>query len=1313
MVKRKKQRMSETKSSVDTVSLKTYMRQLWVRGVTLFHTHRKWIRRGWLAFAIFLAIVALFFTIFRALTPWAKQYKGDVERHLSLLVGQPVAITSMETSWYWFEPVLKLNQITVTDHQQRVLTLDKLLVGINLFSSLWHWHIQPGILYIDNVHLNLQQHESSWEIEGFRLDKSAINLSQDTYLPILGWLLDQQKIIVKNVSILLHLKDGTLIPLSDMNLTAFNRSGHYRLKGNARLAQTVPTTLSILADIKLHTTQPNAPTGKVYIVAKKVLLAQWQTLLPQSVQILAGGKGDAEVWLDVRKGQITNLQSKLNLHHIAWQQHHQPQTQLIQSLTANLAWQPLADGWQLSGDRIKLRAGSMIWPVNSFIVRYGKDQQLYRFFIQHILLQPLLSMNIPWPYSLNSILALRPVGTLYDTQWGINEGKVSYFLTKFTDLGWQEKDVIPGVQHLSGVASWQPTEGRLELDSENTIVTPQGLPPIQLTQVNTALEWKALSNDFRVSMDRLVLSHPNFVLSARGSLDNPLSPPSRYVQLSAEFSAKQATQWLAYLPSRYLKPKLNTWLKKDVTQIKQLTGHLILNGKLMDFPFDKEPGEFVVDTHLSGVDLSFNRAWPFNREIEADLRFNKRTLDADIYHVVLNDIPADQVNLHMDDIGLNHDTLLVHGKVTAPAHQALNYIFASPLKSYLAKLKQLSMQRLIGLDLRLEVPFNSEKNNILARGTVTFTNNKTIYHHELNDIIFNDLSGILQFDEHGVTNSQLKAVLLDEPVDIHIQTEGQPHPATKIMITGDTTIASLQQHFNLPLLAFMKGQLMVSSLLTLTENQAEADTLSINTNLAGVSINLPPPFAKSVEVRAPLSMVATFGSEPALRLKVNYDNRLESDIWFNRTTHGLILQKGNINLNSGPVAVPIEKGLSIKASLPELNVPQWQTTLKNFSNHPDPGALKILRTVDMKVGKLMIFDKTYPEVAFQAHQLSADAWQFKLNQHDIAGDLVYKLPTHSLKGHFNHIYWAKLALSDEAKALEKTEFKPNDIPNLNLTVDVLKLGQVNIGKIDLQSTSTRDNLHLEACHIMSPGYQVLLKGDWHQDEANKNHTTFDADVNVTQLADSLKNWGITPVVEARQGSIQIKGSWPGAIQQFSWAKMQGGMFVKLQNGRITNLSKETEEKLGLGKLLSILSLQTIPRRLKLDFSDLSNNGYSYDVFSGNFAVSKGVMTTNDSYIDGPVAYASMKGDLDIAKRLYDVELHISPHITASLPVVATIAGGPIAGIAAWAASKIINQSMQTVTGYTYKISGPWLKPVVQQVSIFKKQTDAVFAKDEE
>jgi len=223
------------------------------------------IKKCWMPLAIFIICMAILFSLFRALTPWAKQYKGQVEHHLSTLLGQPVIISSMETSWYWFEPVLKLNDVSVSDSEDRVLKLNKLLVGINLLSSLWHWHLQPGVLYVDDVHLTLRQKNDHWDIDGLRSDKEPITLEPTAYLPVLSWLLAQQKIIIKNVSALIHLNDGSLLPVTALNVTAINNNGHYRLRGVAKLAQTTPTELLILADMKLNPYALRKINGQAYV----------------------------------------------------------------------------------------------------------------------------------------------------------------------------------------------------------------------------------------------------------------------------------------------------------------------------------------------------------------------------------------------------------------------------------------------------------------------------------------------------------------------------------------------------------------------------------------------------------------------------------------------------------------------------------------------------------------------------------------------------------------------------------------------------------------------------------------------------------------------------------------------------------------------------------------------------------------------------------------------------------------------------------------------------------------------------------------
>ncbi len=72
-------------------------------------------------------------------------------------------------------------------------------------------------------------------IDGLRQDKEVTTLETEAYLPILDWVLSQQKIVVKNVSAMVHLSDGTLLPLTALNLIAVNKNGRYKLKAEAKL----------------------------------------------------------------------------------------------------------------------------------------------------------------------------------------------------------------------------------------------------------------------------------------------------------------------------------------------------------------------------------------------------------------------------------------------------------------------------------------------------------------------------------------------------------------------------------------------------------------------------------------------------------------------------------------------------------------------------------------------------------------------------------------------------------------------------------------------------------------------------------------------------------------------------------------------------------------------------------------------------------------------------------------------------------------------------------------------------------------------
>ncbi|CDZ78607.1 putative protein involved in outer membrane biogenesis [Legionella massiliensis] len=1262
----------------------------------------KFFKRCWLILAFLIITAAVISSLFRALTPWAKQYKTEVEQHLSRLLGETVTIDTMETGWYWFEPVIKLNQISIWDGKQEPVKLSKLLIGINVFSSICHWQIQPGVLLIEDLHLGIHQGKDSWQINGLgELKSLKFTWDLETFKPALIWIFTQQKIIIKNLSAQVYMLDGALIPLSELNLTIANRSGHYHIKGRGVLTQTTATNFQLLADLALNPYALNKATGQVFFSVQHLLPAQWQGFTPEGRFQLLGGKGNLQLWADIAKGHTRNIQARVNFHHLAWTDKQTEKTQLIQTIKANLAWKPNKEGWQLDADQVHLRLSEARWPENSFMLRYQSKTQSYFAFVKNLQLESILNTSITWPEKMKPILAVKPQGQLHDTQVQFTTQGIDSVLSRFSDLGWQPLDSQPGVTNLSGVLHWQPNQGQLELASDNAVITLKQQKPISLSVVDVVFDWQKLSDGLRLNIDRFVINHSNLLLSARAVVDKITEDSSGEINLRAEFSANEAQHLLPYIPGKHLKKKLDAWLKHDVKRIEELSGTLVVNGALADFPYDKQPGEFSINSHFKGLDLIFARNWSLSKDLEGNLRVNKRNLDMDIVHANLQGIIINKAKLGIDDIGLDKEVLLLRTQVAAKSDKALAYIMSSPLHKKLSALSMLRMQGLLDLHLQLEAPLYPQNDTILALGEIKFKNDKINVHHSMDDIELTQLSGSLQFNETGILSSNLKTKILECPTNLAIRSVHEQIPYTEVKLSGSAKAGVLNKKLNLPIFALLHGSLQMNSTLKFTDDPNDLDHLRVQTSLDGLAIDLPPPLGKPAEIKAPLTVDIDFNPEKAVRLRFNYDNRLSTDLWFSRPKKEFQLQKGEIRIGNVKAGKQNEQGLSIIGSLPSFDLQQWLDAKAKLPQVNEQSLLmKSLNRVDLRLQNAKIWREEYKELLINAAKLTGDNWAIQLNQANLMAKLRYKPDSNTLTGQIDKLRIETKA--DKSKEIKNSALKPTDIPNLDLHIASFQWGEVEVGDVSLKTRSTEKLWRLEHCKINTPSYVLAAKGTWKQD-GKLNDTQLTADLTISDLAASLARWKISPAVEAKEGVIQFQGGWPGAIPDFQLAKVSGQVSMDFRNGRITNLSTETEEKLGLGKLLSILSLQTIPRRLKLDFSDLSHAGYSFDKFQGNFDIHNGIMTTQDSYIDGPVAYAGMKGNLDIAKQNYDVDLKISPHITASLPIVATIAGGPIVGFATWVASKIINQGMQKISGYTYKVTGPWKQPLVEQVSIIKKR----------
>ena len=1255
--------------------------------------------------ALCLLTLAIGFSFFRALTPWVKDYKSDIESKLSSWTHLHVSLQDLQTSWYWFVPVLKMGQLEFTDDQDHHLVLKHLMFGIDLWQSFLTWHLQPGMIYINNADLKLKQVDKAWLINGLELGNKDQLPNDELAMGMFGLLLSQSKIHIRHMQLTIEMADGRTLPIRDLNLKIVNHAGHYRLNGMMDIALKPKTThLSMVGNLNIKPNNFSQTNGQIYLAIQGLNLQEYQAWLPKEPYQIQAGKGDIELWLDMKDGQIMHLQSVEQLNDLRWKEGPQGKVRRITAIQSNMDWQKQSEGWRASADKIMLTMNGEPWPIKELMLNYDSSNQGYSAYIQTVDLAQLGQLDVPWPQIVQNFLSTHPTGFLSNVQLSWHYGQLDHFLTQFSQLSWSKTDKIPGLTNLTGAAFWQPNEGHIEFDGEHSTLTPvQNLPPLTFDTLNTALQWQNLSQGLRLTLERFVLSHSNMVLSATGAIDNPLHPEAN-LRLTTDFAAKSAEFWLKYIPDIPGRADISHWIKKTgIARVEHAVGRVTVSGPLADFPFDHDEGTFKVDAYVSGADIWVDADWPLNQDIDADIHVDHRRLEADVKQGKILDVPVRDVNIVVPDIGLNKEVFLLNGHLTAPALKFKDYVFGSPLRPILARWQSLIISDALHLDLELEVPLYTSSMDVLAKGNLIFQDNSVSIQALDNPVEFSGVKGNLAFNELGLTAGRLESSVADNPFTVVVQSMVGEKPSTELRLEGELPITYLNHWFHIPLLSFIQGQMVLSGLWTVYPHETGADKLWLNSSLVGVAMHLPPPLNKeSLDIK-PLSVDLSFRSQDQINIKLDYAQFIQANIDLKKSSKLGWVETGDIVFGRQLPPSLNANGLKVSGHLPTVDVQAWDKVLKSWPKGSGSVSLgESVKQMELSVDEMQLLGQELKNLQLTLQQSQKDLWSGHVNQDHIEGNYSYAPKENLLSMHLSHLS-IDAPKKNLQNAVRDLTIKPESIPNIDMDIEQCDYHGINLGQIGFKSESHPNHWILNQAYMITDAYQLRTKGDWVVGK-NQNESNFKGTFIINNFSKSLERWKLNPSLDAHKGQADIELQWSAPFYDFNLKNLNGQMYLVLKDGRISHLDAETEKKLGLAKILSILSLQTIPRRLKLDFSDLSEKGYSFDEFKGNFNIEKGVMSTQNSTIDGPVAYAKITGDFDLVNQLFDLNLNISPHIGASLPVVASLVTGPIGLIPAWFAMKVIDQAvMQKISAYTYKVSGPWSNPVVQQVAIVKSK----------
>jgi uncharacterized protein (TIGR02099 family) len=1272
--------------------------------------------------ALLLLVIATLLGIARLFSPYVIRYQPQLETLASSALQRPVTIKQLSLHWHVLKPVLTFNDVTLWNatKTQAQLKVKKFEIGISLFRSLINWEWEPTSFHFSGAQLTLRQdQQGNISVNGIQWPTSTGTDDKIKHNAVIKWLLNRNRIRISSTDLTWYGKNGLVVPLTGIELELSNSITGHELGGSASLNQSQqPARVRFTLDFHGEVLQPANLEAQLSFRIRQLALSQWLGSFTYGGLQVKNGIGDFKGHLSWDNAQLQAAQTEVNVNNLALQAQNQPKN-MYQHLSAQLDWQHTTTGWALQGERMQIKLNNRVWPETDFKLIWNERSQQHsgsQIFEANFLnigdiSQFLLTTTFLSDSQRTQLIALQPTGILHrvaiqhqGTQFLGNDFNGNLNLLQ---LAWKAVQKIPGVSNLTGALQWNTQGGQLQLNSQQVGVVMPTLfaKPLFFNKLDGQISWQKNPEGWQINTSPLVIENPTLSFYPKLQLLLPSAGASPTVNLTAAFKIDDLHAALAYMPSGIMTPHLIKWLTEGILSGKADQGSVILKGQLAQFPFDQTPaqGKFLVQAALHDAGLHYHTDWPDLYHINGSIQFAGKALAIAAPNAQILKTHLTQVKATFAD--LQQPILKITGKIQGDMQDGLAFLRESPLQKTVGKnLQGIEMQGPMNLDLALTLPLEDKLGKDQILGNLALENDTV--NLALVGLQITQLQGALNFTEDSLTSDTLKGRLLNQPITLNFSTstatKDQPS-ITQVVANGRLKTPDIQRQFPLPWWRYTPGAIQYQATLKLPPAESKLPvTLTVASDLRGLAINLPPPLKKNTNQTTPTTVTATFAAAQPFKLLVNYANRLSTALTFTQSKQQYNLAGGEVHLGAGNASFQTLPGLFITGQMSLANIEEWQAVLNKTSsstkkkNSPPLAAAKSwLRGIDVSFPQLSVFGQTLKDVELKA-QATDDSWKVAINSDNITGQiwLPNDFPHGTLKANFQHLYLQATASKNPI------QITPNQIPSLDISADDFGYAGTHYGRLILETLSHDNKMEIQQITVRALVWVMNTTGEWGM-QGKEQQTTLDGTIQSQNAGKMLSDLSITTSLASGKGGITFHLNWLDSPFQFALANLRGKIVLKVNQGRIINLKNSTQAEIGLGRVLNLLSLQTIPRRLRLDFSDLTDSGFAFDVLQGDFLLENGNMTTNNTYLDGSVAKVTLNGRIGLRAKDYDVALNVTPYVTSSLPLVATIAGGPIVGAATWVASKIVSHVVGTITTYHYRITGPWEHPEIDKLSLNK------------
>jgi uncharacterized protein (TIGR02099 family) len=1225
--------------------------------------------------------------------PNVDTYRGQFEELVSSSVGRPVRIGSLVADWSGLRPRLHLRQLVLMDDAgQPALELAQVDAVMGWSSLL---RLRP---YFHHIELQGPRLVVRREADG-RMYVAGMAVEAESNEPgFADWLLAQGSIVVRDARLeWTDVQRGapTLV-LEQVGLVLKNWLGHHRFGLQARPPAALATAIDVRGDLLGHDPQRLADwRGQVYARVDEADLGGFQTWVDLPYE--AAGRGSARAWGELTAGNLTALTADLKLADA--KARLAPQLPPLELSAASgrvrLAQSAAALSVELAGFSLATRQGVSV-PATDLRLEQRLGEKPGGSFRANLLdLEALTRLTAHLPLAqevVDRLAAFDPAGRIRkpELEWtGPPEAITAWKLKAgFDGIGLRAWKSIPGVSGLSGEMEGSNAVGRLRIGSRDVAVDLPGVfsnPRLQLANVRAECGWERRGGDLTFSLDKAEFDNQDASGQASGTYRPSTTGPG-VIDLQARLTRANGAAVWRYMPL-VVNSDTRDWLQRGIVGGTAHDARLRLKGDLKDFPFvdGKGGGQFQVRARIAGARLDYAEGWPAIDAIDGELLFEGASMKVSaergrIFGVQLAGVTAVLPNLEAAD-----QTLTIRGRAAGPTRDFLRFIAVSPVAAQIDHFTDdMSAEGNGNLDLELVMPLEHVEHT-KVKGEFRFAGNRMVVVPALPPVT--EAAGRISFTGTTLTVPEARGKLFGEPVQISGRTGADG--AVLFEASGGVTPAAARQHWESPLFAHLSG---LTAWRSSIQVRGRGATVVVESNLKGFASSLPLPFNKSAAEEWPLRVEMDLQpADAGDRIRATLRDVAAMELLGRSGTEAWRVTRGAIAVHQ-PAKLP-DKGLSFHATLPELDVDAWRRIGRQagvVTAAPQRGGAVDLSDVSVQAGKVVAIGETLHDFSLQA-TARTDGWQGSLKSREAEGDFRW---TSKDEGALT-ARLSRVVMSGGKEGIGPEESggsaSTDSLPALDVTVQQFVVGDKALGRLAVQARNEGGAWHLDSISLGNPDGGLSGKGLWQP--GRNGHTDMDFKLDTGDVGRFLARLGFPGAIRGGKATLEGKLRWSGPPTAIDYPSLSGKMDLEAGNGQFQKLDP------GVGRLLGVLNLQSLPRRITLDFRDVFSEGFAFDRISGSIDVKAGVMRTSDLTIRGPAARVTLVGSADVARETQDLLVKIQPTLSESLAVGAAVTlVNPVAGVVTYLAQKAMSDPIEKLFAFEYHVTGQWQDPKVEKVS---------------